>query len=95
MLLRYHAMLDYLPDMLSAEQQMVDMVGRILAESASVLSGMGGAVAAADPQPNHVRPPQFCWFFKCRGDALSGTWCLLLRHRAASLLAAAFRGIPE
>ena len=48
--------------MLSAEQQMVDMVGRILAESASVLSGVGGADAGADPQPKHVRLQTNCWF---------------------------------
>ncbi len=39
--------------MARAEQQMVDMVGRILAESASVLSGVGGA--GTDLQPTHVR----------------------------------------
>ena len=41
--------------MVFAEQQMVDMVGRILAESAGVLSGMGGADAGTDLQPTHVR----------------------------------------
>lgn len=56
----FHLKLQFLKEkcvfgMLSAEQQMVDMVGRILAESASVLSGVGGADAGADPQPKHVR----------------------------------------
>jgi hypothetical protein len=70
MLLSYHAILDHLPDMLSAEQQMVDMVGRILAESASVLSSMGGADAGTDPRPTHVRLWTCCLLVAtCCGDA--------------------------
>lgn len=39
---------------------MVDMVGHILAESASVLSGVGGSDAGTDLQPKHVRLQKCC-----------------------------------
>lgn len=43
-----------------AEQQMVDMVERILAESASVLSSVSGSETEADAPSKHVRLPPFC-----------------------------------